>query len=81
MRLASRSAIESDNSANAGSKVSMGDSDTPPTLDFPDSRNEDRDDGRRGVVGRDVWARVREVERFVLPSIGVVENDMMSRGN
>lgn len=54
MKLASRSAIESDNSAKAGSNDSSGVSETPPVLALPDSRRDDLDDGRKGVVGRDV---------------------------
>jgi hypothetical protein len=59
--LASRSAIASDSSANAGSKVLRGNEASPETLSRADSRNEERDDGRSGVVGREV--RVRDVER------------------
>lgn len=56
--LASRSATASDNSAKAGSKVFRGKGSWPSTLRWADSRKEDRDEGRRGVVGRD-----RELER------------------
>ena len=67
--------MESDNSANDGSKASSGRvSDTPPTLAFQDSRREDREDGRKGVVGRERGLRVPELDRFaLLPAWGVVE--------
>lgn len=39
---------------------------SPLTLFRADSRKEDRDEGRSGVVGRDV--RVREPDRFALES-------------
>lgn len=45
--------MESDNSAKAGSKAFKGNGALSPcTLDLADSRNEEREDGRRGVVGR-----------------------------
>lgn len=53
--LASRSAIASDNSANAGSNVLRGNGASPPPALRAESRKDERDDGRRGVVGRDVW--------------------------
>jgi formylglycine-generating enzyme required for sulfatase activity len=57
--LASRSATASDNSAKAGSNVLSGnEAESPCTLLRAESRNEERDDGRRGVVGRE-----REVDR------------------
>lgn len=78
MKLASRSAIESDSSANEGSNASRGTSEDPPRDALPDSRNEEREDGRRGVVGRERGLRVPEVERLVLlPACGVAEEDMM----
>lgn len=61
--------MASDSSAKAGSKVLRGKGASPWTLSRADSRNDERDDGRSGVVGREV--RVREVERFrveLLPS-------------
>lgn len=80
MKLASRSAIESESSANAGSRASSGVSDAPPKLPLPESRREDREEGRRGVVGRERGRRLPEVERLVLlpPAWGVAEEDMMS---
>lgn len=68
MKLASKSAIESDNSAKAGSKDSRGVSDAPPTLAFPDSRSDDLEDGRKGVVGREIGLRLRlpDVDLFAL---------------
>ncbi len=66
IKFASRSAIESASSANAGSKVFRGKCAPPETLSLADSRNEDREDGRSGVVGRGV--RLLEVERFALES-------------
>lgn len=79
MKLASRSAIESDSSAKEGSNASRGtSSDAPLREALPDSRKDERDDGRRGVVGRDSGLRVADVERFVLLSAwGVVEEDMI----
>lgn len=56
--LASRSAKASESSAKAGSKVFNGNGSPPWVLRWADSRNEERDEGRRGVVGRD-----RDVER------------------
>jgi len=76
MKFASKSAIESDSSAKAGSKVSTGASDAPATLDLPDSRREEREDGRKGVVGRETGLRVPDVGRFTLLACGVVEDDM-----
>jgi hypothetical protein len=49
--------MASENSANAGSKVLSG-KDSACTLLRAESRKEERDEGRRGVVGRE-----REVER------------------
>jgi hypothetical protein len=77
MKFASRSAIESDSSAKAGSKISKGASEMPPMLDLPDSRKEDLEDGRRGVVGRDVGRRVFEPDRLTLSSSGLFEDDIM----
>ena len=77
MKLASKSAIESDSSAKAGSNESSGTADAPPMLAFADSRKDDLEEGRRGVVGRDSGLRVPDVERFVLlPPKGVVEDDI-----
>lgn len=69
--MASKSAIESVNSAKAGSSESSG---VSPKLDFPDSRKEEREDGRNGVVGRLFGLRVRDPDRFMLLSRGVVED-------
>jgi hypothetical protein len=61
--LASKSAIASESSANAGSNVLSGKWASPsPPARAADSRNEERDEGRRGVVGRDV--RDRDVDRL-----------------
>ena len=48
-------------------------------LALPDSRREEREDGRRGVVGRERGRRVVEVERWMLllPAWGVVEDDIV----
>lgn len=54
--------MASESSANAGSKALSGNEASPCTLPRADSRNEDRDDGRSGVVGRGV--RGRDVERW-----------------
>ena len=79
MKLASRSAIESDNSAKAGSKASRGASDAPPILALPDSRREEREEGRSGVVGRERGLRLPDVDLFVLlPACGVVEDDIIA---
>ena len=77
MKLASKSAIESDNSAKAGSNDSRGASDAPMMLDLPDSLSDDRDEGRRGVVGRDVGRRLFEPDLLVLLSRGVVDDDIV----
>ncbi len=60
--------MASERSANAGSNVFRGKVASPETLFLAASRKDDREDGRSGVVGRDV--RVRDVERarFVLES-------------
>lgn len=64
--LASRSAMASDSSAKAGSKVFRGKGSPPWTLSLADSLKDDLEEGRSGVVGRDV--RVREVDRLPLDS-------------
>lgn len=66
MKFASRSAKLSFNSAKDGSKASSGRSDAPRKLALPDSRREDLEDGRRGVVGRERGLRVPEVDLFAL---------------
>jgi hypothetical protein len=71
---ASKSAIASDNSAKAGSKVFKGNAAPPRVLALAVSRKDERDDGRIGVVGRDV--RVRDVDRCRLPSL-LCPEDMM----
>ena len=61
MRLASRSAIESASSANCGSRASSGASFCE-LVDWAwvvEARKEEREEGRRGVVGRDVGERER----------------------
>ena len=58
--------MASDSSAKAGSKVFSGNGASPETLSRADSRKEERDEGRSGVVGRDV--RVLEPERLALES-------------
>ena len=63
---ASKSAIASASSPNAGSNVFSGNEAPPATLSLAESRKEEREEGRRGVVGRDV--REREVDRFLLES-------------
>ena len=65
MKFASRSAIESANSANAGSKASRGKLDVavlPLGVSGWPSLSEVREEGRRGVVGRDEGLG-RDVER------------------
>jgi hypothetical protein len=80
IKFASKSAIESESSANDGSKDSRGASDGPPMLDLPDSRKDDREEGRKGVVGRDVGRRLLEPDRLVLLSRGVAEDDIFLSG-
>lgn len=58
--------MASDSSAKAGSKVLSGNDASPETLFRAESLKEDRDEGRRGVVGREV--RDRELDRFALES-------------
>ena len=66
MKFASRSAIESDSSANAGSRNCNGNSEEPLAPPTPaDSLNDVRDPGRRGVVGRDE-GRGRDADLLVL---------------
>lgn len=61
---ASRSAMASDSSPKAGSNALRGKELASPPALRAESRNDDRDEGRRGVVGRGV--RVRELERLSL---------------
>lgn len=61
IRFASRSAMASDSSPNCGSKASSGNGAW--LLALAESRKDDREEGRNGVVGRDTL--VREVERFL----------------
>ena len=68
IKLASRSAIESLNSANAGSSPSNGKAEAlklwlPGVNDWL-SRSDVREDGRSGVEGRDGGFRVADIERF-----------------
>lgn len=64
--------MASESSAKAGSKVFRGNGSPPCTLSLADSRKDDRDErrsgvvGRIGVVGREL--RVCEVDRFTLNS-------------
>lgn len=66
MKFASKSAIESESSAKAGSSPSSGKADDPCLeLKVWLSRRDVRELGRRGVEGREGgWARVAEVERL-----------------
>lgn len=68
MKFASRSAIESDSSAKAGSRDSRGNSDEdPPGVKPCPSRNEVRELERRGVVGREErLVLFCDVERWLL---------------
>ena len=70
MKFASRSAIESESSANAGSRICSGKDDEPSVLPWPWlSRRDVREPGRRGVVGREEGAG-RELDLFTeVPSI------------
>jgi len=65
--LASRSVTASASSAKAGSKALSGNGSPPPLmLRCADSRKDERDEGRSGVVGRE-----REVERGLRASSGL----------
>ena len=79
MKLASKSAMESDNSAKAGSSESSGKA-AFPDLGVKDwlSRSEVRELGRKGVEGRDGgFARVTEVERLgLLMSMFLFQRDV-----
>jgi hypothetical protein len=80
MKLASKSAIESESSAKEGSNASRGSSEVPLKEAFPDSRNEERDDGLRGVVGRERGLRFADVDRWLLfPPSGVIEEDITAK--
>jgi len=63
---ASKSAMESDNSPKEGSNSSSGTLLTPATLALADSRKDEREDARRGVVGREMGRRELEVDRVIL---------------
>lgn len=54
--------MASESSANAGSNAFSGNGASLSPALRAESRNEDREDGRSGVVGRDV--RERELDRF-----------------
>lgn len=56
--------MASDSSAKAGSKAFKGNDASPSPALRAESRNDDREDGRSGVVGRDVCDR--ELERLPL---------------
>ena len=67
-------------SAKEGSNASRGSSEAPLRDAFPDSRREEREDGRRGVVGREIGRLVADVERWLLLCAwGVVDEDMIAR--
>ena len=70
MKLASRSAIPSANSANTGSSASIGDVPVAPCVGVCAERREFRDGGRNGVVGRGggVCERVLDEERLCVSS-------------
>lgn len=51
--LASRSAMPSESSAKAGSNALRGNGASPSPASRAESRKDDRDDGLRGVVGRE----------------------------
>ena len=61
-------------SAKAGSNALSGNDASPLTLSRAESRKEDRDEGRSGVVGRD--DRVRELDRFAPESPLPAPEDM-----
>lgn len=62
--------MASESSAKAGSNAFNGKGESWSPAPRAESRNEDRDEGLRGVVGRDV--RERELERLWV-SMGVVD--------
>lgn len=64
--LASKSATASDSSPKAGSNSFKGNEPSPSPALRAESRKEDRDDGRSGVVGREL--RVLELGRLSLAS-------------
>ncbi len=66
--------MASESSANAGSNVLSGNGASPSPAVHAESRNDERDEGRSGVVGLGV--REREPERFAFES---VSNVMLSR--
>ena len=75
MKLASRSAIESESSAKAGSIVSRGRFDCPPLLvgRLRVLRNDVRELGLKGVVGREAGGWLRDADGLALISaIGAV---------
>ena len=82
MKFASKSAIESESSANAGSKASNGCCDDvcpPPLAEYPwPSRRDEREAERSGVEGREFGARLRDEERGMLPSRGTVDDDILN---
>ena len=80
MKFASRSAIESDNSAKAGSNASRGNSeDVLPAMIPCPSRKEVRELGRSGVVGLDEGLlRDWEAERL-FPLLSILQRSQMSR--
>ncbi len=70
MKFASRSAIESESSAKAGSIVSSGEVEDPPKIArMPrPSWKEVRELGLKGVVGREEGTWLRDVDRLTEPS-------------
>ena len=67
IKFASKSAIESESSAKAGSRDSRGNAEEvlPPGVNVWLSRSEVREPGRRGVVGRE-GGRLREEDLFAV---------------
>lgn len=80
MKLASRSAIESDSSAKAGSRDSRGKVEEvlPPGVKVWLSRNDVRELGRRGVVGREGG---RDEDRLALLLSMVLKSDIQDERN
>lgn len=78
--LVSRSASASESSSNAGSNALSGKEASPETLFRADSLKDDRDEARRGVVGRDVRDRDRDRDRVALESrLGLAPEDIDCR--
>lgn len=82
IKLASRSAMPSASSANEFSKILSGNADSDKLPPYEDSRKDDCDVARSGVVGRGV--RARGVVRFIAESgisLAILLQCLLSRNN